>query len=120
MDSPLRSFQPAVYLIVAIAVAAVAYLTVFDPAAYPSPKCFFLSLTGYKCPGCGTQRAVHALMSGHFKEAWAFNQALFVAVPLAIVYAAARGKFRKMLYSPAAIFSVAAAIILWWILRNLI
>ena len=44
--------------------AGVVYFT-FDPAqeAY-FPRCTFLTLTGYQCPGCGSQRALHALLHG--------------------------------------------------------
>lgn len=30
------------------------------------PPCFFYSLTGYQCPGCGGTRAVMAMLDGNF------------------------------------------------------
>lgn len=92
----------------------------FDPTRWPAPRCIFHALTGWECPGCGTQRAVHALFSGHFAEAWSFNPALFVAVPLAALYAWEPAGLKDILYSRITLFSLIAAIILWWILRNLL
>lgn len=32
-------------------------------------KCTFKLITGYDCPGCGAQRAIHALLHGRLSEA---------------------------------------------------
>lgn len=85
----------------------------------PAPSCVFHRLTGYDCPGCGTQRAVHALLQGRVADAWKANAALFFAVPVAGLYIGARGRLRRFIESPRAIAAVAAAIILWTIFRNL-
>ena len=50
-----------------VLLGVVVYFT-FDPSN-PSlskyfPKCPFYSLTGLKCPGCGTQRALHEIPNG--------------------------------------------------------
>ena len=53
-----------------------------DPSTSDAfPRCSFLSLTGYKCPGCGGQRAVHALLNGDVAGAFRFNALLMIAVP---------------------------------------
>ncbi|RKV71031.1 MAG: DUF2752 domain-containing protein [Alloprevotella sp.] len=45
----------------------------------------FRSATGYSCPGCGAQRAIHSLLHGHFAEAISYNYFLpFVAVFLLV------------------------------------
>ncbi len=65
----------------ALVVAASVYFT-FDPSHSAwFPKCPFLVLTGYKCPGCGSQRAVHALLTGNLATAWHYNALLVVALP---------------------------------------
>lgn len=53
-----------------IVAAGAALYFIFDPAVTRwAPKCMFRVLTGYDCPGCGSQRALHALlhadMAGH-------------------------------------------------------
>lgn len=110
----------------AIALAAVAAVAVYyyfvDPESTPSPRCMFRLLTDYDCPGCGSQRALHALMHGRVAEAWSHNAAMFFAVPLAAAYAVA-GRLpagaARLLRSPAFIFAIAAAIAAWWIGRNI-
>lgn len=69
-------------LCAAALVAAGIALFAFDPAKYPiAPKCPFKLLTGWDCPGCGFQRAAHALLHGRLAEAWAYNRFLIYAVP---------------------------------------
>ena len=49
------------------ALGAMVLLFAFDPATTTFfPSCPFRLLTGWSCPGCGTLRAVHALLHGHF------------------------------------------------------
>lgn len=47
--------------------------------------CPFLAATGLACPGCGTTRALRALMHGEVAAAFAFNPLLFVLGPLTAV-----------------------------------
>ena len=36
-------------------------------------KCPFKFATGFDCPGCGSQRALHALLHGEFIQAFSYN-----------------------------------------------
>ena len=56
----------------------------FDPNAADSPflPCLFQAFTGLYCPGCGTTRALHALVHGDIATAFAMNPLLFVLAPL--------------------------------------
>lgn len=108
----------------AVAVLAVAY--VFDPVggAFPYPRCLFKMLTGWDCPGCGSARALHALVHGRVAEAWAANPALAVMVPLAALGFVAEGRgherMRRLLFSPAAAVMLVVAVIVWTLLRNIL
>lgn len=80
-------------------------------------------LTGYDCPGCGAQRALHALLHGDIAAAWGYNPALFFLIPLAMVYGSAellgvRCRVTDWLYKPWLLWLLALGIIAWWILRN--
>ncbi|MFN0035605.1 MAG: DUF2752 domain-containing protein [Saprospiraceae bacterium] len=52
-----------------------------DPAQHFFPKCPFLWLTGWKCPGCGSQRAVYQLFHGNVLEALRLNFLFVLAFP---------------------------------------
>ena len=49
------------------------------------PKCPTKLLFNIDCPGCGFQRAIHAIIHGEFKRAFSLNPFLFLAAPYAII-----------------------------------
>lgn len=66
----------------ACAAAVLALLFAFDPAQHALfPKCVFYVATGFFCPGCGSQRALHALLHGHVGEAFGQNALVVLALP---------------------------------------
>jgi hypothetical protein len=80
------------WLVAAGALAAGALLFTFDPAtAGFFPPCPFRWATGLLCPGCGTLRAIHQILHGHFAAALALNPMLVLTLPLlaASLFAAA-------------------------------
>ena len=92
------------------------------------PKCPFRVLTGYECPGCGSQRAVHYLLNLEIKNAIQANALLVLSIPYILLLVLAellksKSKFfmilHKILYSTKAIWTVLAIIVIWWIARNL-
>jgi len=90
------------------------------------PKCPFLYFTGYQCPGCGSQRAVHAMLHFDFKEAFSHNALLVASVPYVVAgllfnHEKVRSRFpktRKVLFGQQAIFVVLATVILFFVVRN--
>lgn len=97
-----------------------------DPSTSDAfPRCSFLSLTGYKCPGCGGQRAVHALLNGDVAGAFRFNALLMIAVPWMglCLFTESRRTRNPRLYArlnPELLMSLFLALtLLWWLLRNI-
>lgn len=95
-----------------------------DPSAGGAPRCTFRLLTGWDCPGCGSQRAIHSLLHGHIARAWRYNPFIFFAVPVGAFYLFAetwRDRFPRLHTAanrPAILILILVAVILWWILRN--
>ena len=95
----------------------------FDPShSTAAPKCPFWLLTGYKCPGCGSQRALHAFLNGHLWEGIQYN---YLMVPLLlyallIVVLPRSSKLHGWLTSATACILLAAVLVLWWVVRNLL
>ena len=58
----------------------------FDPAEYSFyPKCVLHEVTGLHCPGCGSTRAVGALVDGRFMDAVRYNPLLIIGGPMILV-----------------------------------
>jgi hypothetical protein len=85
-------------------------------------------LTGYECPGCGSQRAVHYLLNGKINSAIQANALLVFSIPYILFLFLAellKSKSRffmrlyKTLFSRIAIWIVFVIIIIWWVARNL-
>lgn len=117
-------------LIVILAIAALMvfgfiYYAVDPTSSAVFPQCGFLTLTGYKCPGCGSQRAIHALLNGDVAAAFRYNAMLFIAVPwiLLCLFAETQRVRNPRLYArlhPSVLIWLFLAIVLaWWLLRNI-
>lgn len=99
----------------------------FDPAQYPFPKCPFLSITGYRCPGCGAQRALHQLLHGDVVGAGQTNLLFVLVLPyvlpgLALEYTAwGRRQFalRRRWYGYRATWVVLVVVLVFWVVRNI-
>lgn len=91
-----------------------------------APKCMFKYLTGYDCPACGIQRAIHTLLNGDVVTALRYNYFLLISIPyfwvVAITTFCKSEIVSKMSYyvqHPKVVKVVLALIILWWIMRNI-
>lgn len=92
------------------------------------PKCPFRKLTGYKCPGCGSQRAIHYLLNFDIRNALRENLLLVISIPYLLIgfaFDLSRVKsekiliWRKRLFGTKAIIIVLLLVISFWILRNI-
>jgi hypothetical protein len=120
----IRRLPAETVVIAALGLVAVPLLIVADPAANSFfPPCPFRALTGWLCPGCGSTRAMHALLHGHLIEALRLNAFAVAAVPVVaghvIQEVFGHGDTLVARVRPAYIRALAVAIVLFGILRNL-
>ena len=117
------------YIIIAVAIVFLATVYyIYDPSASVGvkfPKCPFLVLTGYKCPGCGSQRAIHALLNLRFADVIHYNALFVPAIPYLILLLVALWKrneypeFHNRLNSYTSCIAVFVIVVVWWITRNI-
>jgi hypothetical protein len=113
-----------------VVVAAIIIYKKFNPSNVNYfPKCPFLSLTGLKCPGCGSQRAIHSILNLDIYAAIKHNFLLVPAIPYIILGAyfdtlkrpsERQVKLRKRLFGTKAIMIILTIIVVFWIYRNVI
>jgi hypothetical protein len=118
------------WLLIAVALLGVFFLyRRFNPSTVSFfPKCPFLSLTGLKCPGCGSQRAMHHLFNFELADAFRQNGLLVISIPYiltGLAFDAVKDrkasflKYRKRFFGTPAIYVVLVVVVAFWILRNL-
>ena len=104
--------------------ASVVYLV--DPRVPGNyPPCLFLYLTGCYCPGCGTLRALHRVLSGDLRGAMGYNPLAVLMLPVLIgvsINGAVRSLGRPLLpdfrVSHWLAWGMLAVVVLFWALRN--
>ena len=95
-----------------------------DPALGYFPSCQIYRWTGVRCPGCGTQRALHALLGGRLGEALHYNYYLLIMLPLGLLYLALPRygerwpRLARLLRHPATLLLLALLTLGWVVLRN--
>lgn len=110
-----------------VTVAGLILLRIFSPATSGIfPPCPLHYLTGLYCPGCGSLRAIHALLHGDLQEAWAMNPLTVVLLPFLIyglasevLMAFSGRRFPQPMLSAAAIRGLCTVILLFGVIRNL-
>lgn len=108
-------------------VLAIILLYIYDPMATDiSYKCPIKSLTGFDCPGCGGQRAMHAMLHFRVREAVAYNPFLvIVTLYLAgvIIIRFLNGpridRIRNILLSEKVVWIYLAMMTIWTVVRNI-
>ena len=118
-----RSTVVAIWLLI---IAGAAYLFFFEPGKTGFfPGCPFRFLTGFTCPGCGTTRALHQILHGHFDTAFTLNPLLLLAIPFALFalirysVIVMRGGVPRGNTLPAQyVYAIFFVILSFWIFRN--
>ena len=126
MPHPTRQRLLILSLPLLLIALTIIYYRVSPTSSVFFPKCAFLMLTGLKCPGCGSQRAVHALLHADLASAFAHNALLVLSLPYLALLIGARlyvylhptSSLRSTLESPLAIRTYFVITIAFWIARN--
>ena len=120
---------PVLAFLLILLLGCVAVYFFLDPTAYAwMPKCPFRLLTGWSCPACGVQRALHALLNGHPAQALAYNYFFVFSVPYLLVLIVAyvlrilnRGEsFVRLAHHPVLAWTYIVLFFVWGVLRNLL
>lgn len=116
-------------IVMALVAAAVGYKCL-DPSVVPIfPRCPFRLLTGYLCPGCGSQRAIHHLLNLDLTGAWQMNPLFVIALPYLLLglilkpLSRHNGRGTRLydqLYGYRASVVALVLIVLFWIGRNIV
>jgi len=107
-------------------------LVIFFYLLNPAKDSYFVSCpikftTGFYCPGCGSQRAIHELLHGNFKQAIHLNPLMIISLPI-ILYGLGITAWNfifeshlrvKLFYNNLFVFGYFGVVVLYWILRNL-
>lgn len=90
-------------------------------------KCPIFFFTGYLCPGCGSQRAMHELLHLNIKKAFEYNALFVTLIPYVILAIALNTKplryyfpqTRKLFFNPLAILILLGIAIAFSVFRNI-
>jgi hypothetical protein len=90
------------------------------------PKCPMYVWTGFYCPGCGSQRAMHSFLHFRFLEVLHYNLLMYPAGAF-ILYHLVRPLLQKktnmvlpnIAYHPRTPWIILIIVVLFWILRNI-
>ena len=110
-----------------LAACALTLVYAVDPRTSGNyPPCLFLFVTGCYCPGCGTLRALHALMHGNLREALGYNLLSVALFPLlgatygyGLAHTVSRWPIPSLRVSQHTAWATLAVILAFWLLRNL-
>ena len=126
-SSALVNGSLAFCIVSAVGVAGAVLLYFVEPTTAPLfPMCPFHALTGLHCPGCGTSRALHQLLHGDIVAALDFNVLSTLFVPVIAWTWISHGlqtmghrPLPSIQWRPAALWTLLAVVVLFWIARNL-
>lgn len=119
-----------IIVIISIVIVSLGILSLYffyDPSVSTFfPKCLFYTLTNLHCPGCGTQRALHAIFSGNFIDGFMHNPLLLILAIVLVYYLFFsittfyfNKNYQNLLYKPIVTKIILVIIILFWVLRNI-
>ena len=120
--------KPAIIIAVLVLISLVVLYSQFSPTNYSFfPQCPFYELTGFNCPGCGSQRALHAILHGDLAAAVNYNLLFVVSLPFIAAYFGLKllsiikgGGMNLYLFDNPKVQMLAVLFVLiFWFVRNL-
>jgi hypothetical protein len=107
-----------------VGVLGLTLLAVADPNTnLLFPPCMWRAATGWLCPGCGSARAIHALLHGQVYLAVHTNAFAVAALPLGAADVVQRLRRDESLLThrvrPAHVRAIAVGVALFGVVRNL-
>lgn len=110
-----------------LAGGALLLLGFYNPELHSFPKCPFKFLTGFMCPGCGSQRAIHYAMRGQFGDAFRMN-ALFlpgviyglIGYMVSVFMPTQWLSLQPRWYGKTAAYVALVVILVFWVGRNVV
>ena len=122
-----KKYIIAIGLIIGAILFVLLYKNVDPIDACYMPKCLSYTIFGIRCPGCGTQRAIHAILAGDFKAALQFNPLIFASMLYIITTVildmksvkAKHPKLHNLFLGQKAISILLCVLLIYTILRNI-
>jgi hypothetical protein len=117
-----------VLIFIAVAISGSLLYFYFDPAnSHVFPPCPFYTVTGLFCPGCGSQRAFHALLHGNITRSMHENLLFVLFLPLLLyslvitfINVIRSDKIvQHVFYSSLFAKTVLTVVLLFWLFRNI-
>ena len=114
-------------IVLTVVVCGLGVLFWVNPESVPfMPRCLFHQFTGWDCPACGTQRALHQLLHGHLYEAFAYNPFLLISLPYVGALALCRwfndghrfDRLKRLCHHPLTVRVYLVLLVAWWVGRN--
>ena len=111
-----------------LGVAGYVYYT-YDPGKLTLfPRCPFAMVTGYACPGCGSQRAMHSLLHLDFKAAFGYNALLMLAIPYLLLGgylqlfngSKRHHRLERLFFGRRSALIALVLVLLFWVGRNIL
>jgi len=107
-------------------VALLAVVYKFPPAEYGFyPRCMFHAATHWLCPGCGSTRALHALLHFDVRSALHYNALFSVLAPIAFLWMAFScyrvmryDQFPRLVIPRALMACLVVSVLLFTVARN--
>jgi hypothetical protein len=117
------SFYKNLTIITAVALIALLYF-LLDARKHPFPKCPFFYFTHLYCPGCGSQRALSALLHGQLQDAIHDNVLMICFLPLLSYWFLANffsngRNTASIFYNPFFGKAVLVTVVFFWVIRNI-
>lgn len=114
------------FIISVLAIYLYSYNSPTDSRLFP--QCPFKLLTGWNCPGCGIQRAMHSLLNGRWSEALSYNYFFIISIPYTVLICIAYvmrkiniGKNMTELFEHRTlVIGYVCCFMAWFIIRNIL